>query len=126
MVCPCRATAKYTADDYKRGVDNIREAGEIAKQIPIVLMPEFSRLSTFMGTLPTCLRLTREAAHPNVRPMLDCSPRIHFWSGLSKSEDLDLIRNGEIVHVHFQDVPDIPREDVRHADGAAFVRDLGI
>jgi sugar phosphate isomerase/epimerase len=107
MVCPCRATAKYTEDDYKRGVDNAREAGEVAKQIPMILMPEFSRLSTFMGTLPTCLRLTREAAHPNVRPMLDC---YHFWSGLSKSEDLESIRDGEIVHVHFQDVPDIPRE----------------
>ena len=49
----------------------------------------------------------RWAAHPNVRPMLDC---YHFWAGLSKFEDLDLIRPGEIHHVHFQDVPDIPRE----------------
>jgi sugar phosphate isomerase/epimerase len=32
------------------------------------------------------------------------------WSGLSKLEDLDLIRPREIGHVHFQDVPDIPRE----------------
>ena len=34
MVCPCGATEKYTADDYKRGVDNMREAGEIARQSP--------------------------------------------------------------------------------------------
>lgn len=107
MVCPCAATAKYTDDDYKRGVDNIRQAGEIARQIPITLMPEFMRGSTFIGTLPTSLRLTREAAHPNVRPMLDC---YHFWAGLSKFEDLALIRTGEIAHVHFQDVPGIPRE----------------
>jgi hypothetical protein len=33
-----------------------------------------------------------------------------FWSGLNKLEDLDMIRPGEIGHVHFQDVPDIPRE----------------
>jgi sugar phosphate isomerase/epimerase len=107
MVCPCAATAKYTEDDYKRGVDNIREAGEIARQIPITLMPEFMRGSSFIGTLPTSLRLTREAAHPNVRPMFDC---YHFWAGLSKFEDLSLLRNGEIAHVHFQDVPGIPRE----------------
>jgi 2-keto-myo-inositol isomerase len=106
-VCPCAATAKYTEDDYKRGVDNMREAGEIARQIPLILMPEFMRGSTFIGTLPTSLRLTREAAHPNVRPMFDC---YHFWSGLSKFEDLALIRTGEIAHVHFQDVPGIPRE----------------
>jgi 2-keto-myo-inositol isomerase len=39
--------------------------------------------------------------------MLDC---YHFWAGLSKFEDLALIRPGEIHHVHFQDVPGIPRE----------------
>ena len=34
----------------------------------------------------------------------------HFWSGLNKLEDMDQIRPGEIHHVHFQDVPDMPRE----------------
>jgi sugar phosphate isomerase/epimerase len=53
------------------------------------------------------LKLTREAAHPNVRPMLDC---YHFWSGFGKLSDLEQIRQGEIAHVHFQDVPDMPRE----------------
>jgi 2-keto-myo-inositol isomerase len=70
-------------------------------------MVEFMRGSTFIGTLPTSLRLTREAAHPSVKPMFDC---YHFWAGLSKFEDLELIHTGEILHVHFQDVPDIPRE----------------
>jgi 2-keto-myo-inositol isomerase len=107
MVCPCGTSEKYSADDYKRGVDNMREAGEIAKQIPMMLMVEFMRGSTFIGTLPTSLRLTREAAHPSVKPMFDC---YHFWSGLSKFEDLELIHAGEIPHVHFQDVPDTPRE----------------
>lgn len=107
MVCPCNTSQRYVRDDYKRGVDNIREAGEIARQTHITLMVEFMRGSTFIGTLPTSLRMTREAAHPNVRPMLDC---YHFWAGLSKFEDLDLIRSDEIHHVHFQDVPDMPRE----------------
>ena len=70
-------------------------------------MIEFTRNSTFIATLPTALKLIREAAHPNVRPMLDC---YHFWSGMSKFEDLDMIRPGEIAHMHFQDVPDMPRE----------------
>ena len=34
----------------------------------------------------------------------------HFWSGLSKFEDLDMIMPGELAHVHFQDVADVPRE----------------
>jgi 2-keto-myo-inositol isomerase len=107
MVCPSPGGGKYTSEDYKRGVENMREAGEIAKQFPVTLMPEFMRGSTFIGTLPTALRMTREAAHPNVRAMFDC---YHFQAGLSKFEDLEMLRDGEIQHVHFQDVPDIPRE----------------
>jgi 4-hydroxyphenylpyruvate dioxygenase len=51
--------------------------------------------------------MTREAAHPNMATLFDC---YHFWSGQNKLEDLDQIRPGEIGHVHFQDVPDMPRE----------------
>ncbi len=108
IVCPCNTTQKVTEDDYKLGLDNMREVGEIVKQYPMTAMVEFSRGSTFIGTLSTSLQMTRDAAHPNVRPMFDC---YHFWAGQSKFEDLDLIRSNEIVHVHFQDVPaDLPRE----------------
>ena len=107
MVCPCGTAAKFANDDYTRGVDNLREAGDIVKPLGITAMLEFMRGSTFIGTLPTALNMTRQAAHPNVRPMFDC---YHFWAGLSKFEDLDLINDGEIHHVHFQDVPGIQRE----------------
>ena len=100
-------TQKFTSDDYKTGVDNIREVGDIAKQFHMTVMAEFVRTSTFISTLTTLLKMTREAAHPNMHPMIDC---YHFWSGLNKLEDLDLLRPGEIAHVHFQDVPDMPRE----------------
>jgi sugar phosphate isomerase/epimerase len=102
------ATSKIvTEEDYKAGAENIHDAGEVAKQFKMSLRIEFLRNSTFISTLPTILKMTREAAHPNIAPMLDC---YHFWSGLNKLEDLDMIRPGEIGHVHFQDVPDIPRE----------------
>jgi sugar phosphate isomerase/epimerase len=100
-------TQKFTLDDYKTGADNMREVGEIARQFGMTAMAEFVRTSSFISTLTTLLKMTREAAHPNMRPMLDC---YHFWSGLNKLEDLDLIRPGEIAHVQFQDVPDMPRE----------------
>jgi 2-keto-myo-inositol isomerase len=109
FVCPCGASGKFTSDDYQRGGDNLREAGDIVKPNGITAMLEFMRGASFIGTLPTSLKMTRAAAHPNVRPMLDC---YHFWAGLSKFEDLDLIRDNEILHVHFQDVPDIPREQL--------------
>jgi sugar phosphate isomerase/epimerase len=112
VVCPCGTTEKFTTEDYARGVENLRELGEIVRPLGVTAMLEFMRGSTFIGTLPTSLKMIRQAAHPNVRPMLDC---YHFWAGLSKFEDLDLVRDGEIHHVHFQDVPDIPREQLDNA-----------
>ena len=107
IYAPTTTTQKFTQDDYRAGVDNMREVGEIAKQFRMTAMAEFVRASTFISTLTTLLKMTRAAAHPNVAALFDC---YHFWSGLNKLEDLDLLRPGEIAHVHFQDVPDIPRE----------------
>jgi 2-keto-myo-inositol isomerase len=104
---PTPTTEKFTEEDYKRGVANMRENGDIAQQFGMIVMAEAVRTSTFIGTLPTMLKMMREAAHANVAPLLDF---YHFYSGLNKLEDLDLIRQGEIGHVHFQDVPDMPRE----------------
>jgi 2-keto-myo-inositol isomerase len=107
IYAPTATTQKFTQDDYKAGAANMREVGEIAKQFQMTAMAEAVRTSTFISTLTTLVTMTRAAAHPNVAPLLDC---YHFWSGLNKLEDLDSIRPGEIGHVHFQDVPDMPRE----------------
>lgn len=104
---PTTTAQKFTPDDYRAGADNMREVGEIAKQFGMIAMAEAVRASTFISTLPTLLKMTRAAAHPNIAPLLDI---YHFWSGLNKLEDLDQIRAREIGHVHFQDVPDMPRE----------------
>ena len=61
----------------------------------------------FASTLTTLLSITRAANQPNVGPLFDC---YHFWSGLNKMEDIDGLRPGEVKHVHFQDMPDMPRE----------------
>ena len=108
LVTPSAGNATYTVDDYKRGVDNMREAAEIAKPFGITLMLEHARTSRFAGSLPTALRLVRETNHPNYKVMMDT---YHFWGGISKFEDLELLRDGELHHLHFEDVPaDPPRE----------------
>jgi len=107
LYAPTGTTAKFTTDDYKIGVDNMRQVGDIAKQFGMTAMAEFVRASSFISTLGTMLRMTREASHPNMQILFDC---YHFWSGQSKFEDLSLIQPGDIGHVHFQDVPDMPRE----------------
>jgi len=98
---------KLTADEYKMVVDNMRAIGETAKAFDMMMSVEFVRASAYMSTLLTGLKLTREATHPNLGLMFDF---YHFWSGLNKLEDMEEIRPGEIQHVHFQDVPDMPRE----------------
>ncbi|MCU1337461.1 MAG: sugar phosphate isomerase/epimerase, partial [Bryobacterales bacterium] len=107
IYCPSTTNRMVTAEDYKAAPDAIREAGDVAKQYNLIGMIEFARSSTLIATLTTSLKLIREAGHPNVRPMLDC---YHFWSGMGKFEDLDMLKPGELAHVHFQDTPDIPRE----------------
>ena len=110
IVAPSAGTGPYTEDDYKRGVDNLREAGEIAKPFGVSIMLEFSRTSRFAGSLPTALKLVREANHSNVRVMMDI---YHFWGGISKFEDLELLRDGELHHLHFEDVPAEPPREIQ-------------
>jgi 2-keto-myo-inositol isomerase len=100
-------TTKPGPDDYRAAAENVREVGEIARQFQMTAMFEFVRQSTFASTLPTMLSIARAAAHPSVGVLFDF---YHFWSGNNKLEDMDAIRPGEIKHVHFQDVPDMPRE----------------
>jgi len=107
LYCPSVTNRKVTKDDYKATPGCIREAGDIAKQFNLTAMIEFARTSTHLATLTSSLKMIREAQHPNVRPMMDF---FHFWSGLSKFEDLDLFNHGELAHAHFQDVADVPRE----------------
>ena len=107
IYAPSITRRPVTAEDFAATPDCIREAGEIAREYDLTAMIEFLRTSTHLATLTSALAVIREAAHPNVRPMLDF---FHFWSGLSKFEDLDSLVPGELAHAHFQDLLDTPRE----------------
>lgn len=107
IYAPSLTNREVTVEEWAATPECIREAGEIARQSELVAMIEFTRTSTHLSTLTSSLQVIREAAHPNVRPMLDF---FHFWSGLSKFEDLDMLRPGELAHAHFQDLLDAPRE----------------
>jgi sugar phosphate isomerase/epimerase len=98
---------RITEEDFAATPDCIREVGEIARAHGLTAMIEFTRGSTHLSTLSSSLQVIREAAHPNVRPMMDF---FHFWSGMGKMRDLDTLRPGELAHAHFQDLLDAPRE----------------
>ena len=36
----------------------------------------------------------------------------HFWGGTSKLEDLELLRDGELHHLHFEDMPANPPREI--------------
>jgi sugar phosphate isomerase/epimerase len=107
IYCPSITGRPVTAEDFAATPAAIREVGDITQARGLTAMIEFARTSTHLATLPSTLQVIREAAHEYVRPMLDF---FHFWSGLSKFEDLDLLRPGELAHAHFQDLLAGPRE----------------
>lgn len=107
IYAPSITRRSVTAVDFAATPDAIYEVGEITSAYDLTAMIEFTRTSTHLATLPTALRVIREAGHPSIKPMLDF---FHFWSGLNKFEDLDLLEPGELAHAHFQDLAAGPRE----------------
>jgi len=107
IYAPSVTRRPVTAEDYAATPAAIHEVGEITAAFGLEAMIEFTRTSTHLATLPTALDMIRKAGHPNIRPMLDF---FHFWSGLNKFEDLDLLASGELAHAHFQDLAPGPRE----------------
>jgi sugar phosphate isomerase/epimerase len=107
LYCPSITARPVTVDDFAATPACIREVGDLTQGFGLTAMIEFARTSTHLATLPSTLQVIRAAEHPAVRPMLDF---FHFYSGLSKLEDLDLLEPGELAHVHFQDLKDGPRE----------------
>jgi len=102
MVIPSAAGEPHTIEDYEQVIANLREAADIAQPHHVTLMVEFTRLSTLINNLRTALKVVREADHSHLKVMLDT---FHFWSGMSKFEDLELLRDGELHHLHFEDIP---------------------
>lgn len=100
-------TRPVTAEDLAATPASVREAADIAGEYGLTCMIEFMRTSTHLATLTSALSMTRAADHPNLLMMIDF---FHFWSGLSKLEDLDLLEPGELAHCHFQDLLDAPKE----------------
>lgn len=104
---PCVASGKFTLDDYRRSLDQVRQVASLAAQFKMKVAAEFVRNSAFLASLPTAIKLKREAAHPSFGLIFDC---YHFWSGPSKFEDLDLLKPGDVIHAHLNDTQDLPRE----------------
>ena len=116
IYCPSITNRRVTAEDFKATPGCIREAGDIAKQFNLTAMIEFARTSTHLSTLRSSLTVIREAAHTNVRPMLDF---FHFWSG---HEQVRRSRHDPPGRDRARALPGHPRHAAR-ADGQQRPRD---
>ena len=117
LVVPTVASETYSMADYEQVYENLHEAAEIARPHNIALMVEFIRFSTLINNVRTSLNVVRTVDHPNLKFMIDI---YHFWAGMSKFEDLDLINEGEVHHVHFEDTPALPHLEVAELKHRAY------
>ena len=117
IVCPSTLNRAATPDDFKRGAENMVKGGDLAKTYGVSLMLEFAKTSTLANSMQTALQIIREANHPNARVMMDT---FHFYGGVGKLEDLELLRDGELAHLHFEDIPDLPREQLNSQQSRLF------
>src|SRR6266571_1468251 len=106
--------ASPSRDDHALAAERLASVADLAAKYRVRVGLEFIARSRLLGSLPTALRVIRQAAHRNVGLCLDT---FHFYAGVSKLEDLDELRPGEVEHVHFHDVPRaVPRELLVDAD----------
>lgn len=99
---------RVTQDDYRAAVERFSRVAQLAARYKVRIAFEFIARSSLFGSLLSSLQLIREAAQPNAGICLDT---FHFFAGVSKFDDLQELRPGEVEHVHFHDVPQsIPRE----------------
>lgn len=105
---------RVTQGDYQAAVERFARVAELAARYKVRIALEFIARSSLYGSLLSSVQLLREAAQPNAGVCLDT---FHFFVGVSKFDDLDELRPGEVEHVHFHDVPrSIPREILEDPD----------
>jgi 2-keto-myo-inositol isomerase len=105
---------KVGPDDYAFATERLVQVTRLAAKYHVRIALEFIARSALLGSLGTTLKVLRDAQQQNVGVCLDIC---HFFAGISKFEDLDDLRPGEIEHVHFHDVPgSLPREHVAEPD----------
>jgi 2-keto-myo-inositol isomerase len=120
IVCPSTLNREATPDDFKRGAENMVKGGDLAKTYGVTLMLEFAKTSRLANSIQTALQIIREANHSNAKVMVDT---FHFFGGVGKVEDLELLRDGELHHLHFEDIPNLPVDQLNSQASRLFPGD---
>ncbi|HOK80799.1 MAG TPA: sugar phosphate isomerase/epimerase family protein [bacterium] len=103
-----------TENHYDEAAENILKVADDARRYGVKLALEFIAKAKFLGCLSTTIKLVDKINHKNVGILFDT---FHFFSGISKMEDIDKIKKGNsIFMVHFNDVADKPGEILTDRD----------
>lgn len=89
---------------FDLAVENLRAAGELAARFGVRLGIECLAAARLVRSQAAAVALARRVAHPAVGVIVDT---YHFYAGMSKTEDLDLLRADPslLTFVHISDVP---------------------
>lgn len=107
LIVPADAVSPVEESHYDKAVSNLRKAGEYAEKYGVKLSVEFLAKSKFIGCLPTAVTLVRKTELKNIGILFDT---FHFYCGISKIEDIEIVKGNEILLVHLNDVLEKPRE----------------
>ncbi|MCX8082364.1 MAG: sugar phosphate isomerase/epimerase [bacterium] len=113
LVVPTDFPDKVKEDDYGRCIPNIQKAGDIAERYGVALAIEFIAGARFLGSLSTAIEIVKKVDKKNVGILFDT---FHFYSGISKFEDMDGLTKENLFFVHINDVMGKPREVLTDGD----------
>lgn len=99
--------------DYDAALVGLAAVGDLGRERDIVIGIEFIKGAKFLGSALTTVELLRRVAHSHLGVQFDT---FHFYTGISKLEDLEKVKPGEISFVHINDVPAKPREILEDTD----------
>ena len=110
--CRCSLSApdfvpQASADDYLRAAAALGEASELASGFGVRLALEFQKTSPFCACLETAVALVEQSGASGAGVCLDA---FHFYTGPSKTEDLQLLTAQNLAWVQVADLIGTPRE----------------
>jgi len=106
------ALGKVAADvdgEYRYLAERLRVAGDLAKARGVRLNLEFLGTLPILGTLGAGIDLVRRTDHPAVGLLFDL---VHYYVSASHVEELSQLPAGKLFHVHVDDSPRVPMEQL--------------
>ena len=113
LVVAADVAAPLSQQVLDRVTASLAQAAEQAGQHGVRLALEFQAGAAFCNNLQTAAAVVAETASPHLGICLDA---FHFFTGPSKTEDLELLTGENLFHVQLCDLAGRPRELAGDAD----------